>query len=77
MNCLWQVCDPNGRWYLADNAMGPGDLLLLTGRALQQATAGLRRACVYRVVPVPPTVMTAYADRCAILQTLDFDSYVG
>ncbi|CAA6666630.1 unnamed protein product [Spirodela intermedia] len=45
-----QVCDPNGRWYLADGASGPGDLLLITGRALSQATAGLRPAASYRIV---------------------------
>ncbi|MQL98160.1 hypothetical protein Taro_030861 [Colocasia esculenta] len=45
-----QVCDPNGRWYLADGAFGPGDLLLLTGRALSHATAGLRPAAMHRTV---------------------------
>ncbi|XP_004236832.2 uncharacterized protein [Solanum lycopersicum] len=43
-----QVCDPNGRWYLADSGLTPGDLLLLTGKALSHATAGLRPAAVYR-----------------------------
>ncbi|KAK4373478.1 hypothetical protein RND71_008862 [Anisodus tanguticus] len=43
-----QVCDPNGRWYLADSDLTPGDLLLLTGKALSHATAGLRPAAVYR-----------------------------
>ncbi|XP_055802068.1 uncharacterized protein LOC129871207 isoform X2 [Solanum dulcamara] len=43
-----QVCDPNGRWYLADGGLTPGDLLLLTGKALSHATAGLRPAAVYR-----------------------------
>ncbi|CAN1310681.1 U-box domain-containing protein 62 [Linum perenne] len=43
-----QVCDPNGRWYLADRGFGPGDLLLITGRALSHATAGLRPAPSYR-----------------------------
>eukprot|EP00268_Persea_americana_P042739 TRINITY_DN427_c1_g1_i13.p1 TRINITY_DN427_c1_g1~~TRINITY_DN427_c1_g1_i13.p1 ORF type:complete len:596 (-),score=128.24 TRINITY_DN427_c1_g1_i13:1755-3542(-) len=43
-----QVCDPNGRWYLADSGSGPGDVLLLTGRALSHATAGLRPAASYR-----------------------------
>jgi hypothetical protein len=61
-----QVCDPNGRWYLADNNLDPGDLLLLTGKALQQATAGLRRACVYRVVPVAPTAMPSYLGRTSL-----------
>ncbi|XP_068645793.1 uncharacterized protein [Aristolochia californica] len=44
-----QVCDPNGRWYLADIGSGPGDLLLLTGKALSHATAGLRPAPSYRL----------------------------
>jgi len=61
-----QVLDPNGRWYLADNAMGPGDLLLLTGRTLQQATAGLRRACVYRVVPLASPAVTSFAGRTSL-----------
>ncbi|KAJ0966829.1 hypothetical protein J5N97_023746 [Dioscorea zingiberensis] len=43
-----QVYDPNGRWYLVDGDSGPGDLLLLTGRALSHATAGLRPAASFR-----------------------------
>ncbi|CAH8261113.1 unnamed protein product [Arabidopsis lyrata] len=43
-----QVCDPNGRWYTADNGCGVGDLLLITGKALSHATAGLRPAASYR-----------------------------
>lgn len=43
-----QVCDPNSRWYIADGGSGPGDLLLLTGKALSHATAGLRPAASYR-----------------------------
>jgi len=46
-----QVCDPNGRWYLADHGFGAGNILLLTGRALGHATAGLRHAASYRVIP--------------------------
>ncbi|XP_043716384.1 uncharacterized protein LOC122664575 [Telopea speciosissima] len=46
-----QVCDPNSRWYLADGGSGPGDLLLLTGKALSHATAGLRPAASYRAAP--------------------------
>ncbi|KAF7809366.1 U-box domain-containing protein 62 [Senna tora] len=46
-----QVCDPNGRWYLADSGSGPGDLLLLIGKALSHATAGLRPAASYRASP--------------------------
>ncbi|KAL1565402.1 hypothetical protein AAHA92_07625 [Salvia divinorum] len=44
-----QVCDPNGRWYQADGSLSHGDLLLLTGKALSHATAGLRPAASYRV----------------------------
>ncbi|MCL7047454.1 hypothetical protein MKW94_014360 [Papaver nudicaule] len=43
-----QVCDPNSRWYLADGGSSAGDLLLLTGKALSHATAGLRPAASYR-----------------------------
>ncbi|CAN1240610.1 U-box domain-containing protein 62 [Linum grandiflorum] len=43
-----EVCDPNGRWYLADRGFAPGDLLLITGKALSQTTAGLRPATSYR-----------------------------
>ncbi|XP_021719858.1 uncharacterized protein LOC110687508 isoform X1 [Chenopodium quinoa] len=43
-----QVCDPNGRWYLADSGIGSGSVLLLTGKALSHATAGLRPAATYR-----------------------------
>lgn len=46
-----QVCDPNGRWYLADAVLAPGDLLLLTGKALSHATAGLRPAASYKSAP--------------------------
>ncbi|KAM5566461.1 hypothetical protein ABKV19_014899 [Rosa sericea] len=46
-----QVCDPNGRWYLADSGSAPGDLLLLTGKALSHATAGLRPAASYKAAP--------------------------
>lgn len=46
-----QVCDPNGRWYLADGGSAPGDLLLITGKALSHATAGLRPAALYRAAP--------------------------
>ncbi|XP_050210366.1 uncharacterized protein LOC126660749 isoform X2 [Mercurialis annua] len=42
------VCDPNGRWYLADSGTAPGDLLLITGKALSHATAGLRPAASYK-----------------------------
>ncbi|EAZ25181.1 hypothetical protein OsJ_08982 [Oryza sativa Japonica Group] len=44
-----EVCDPNGQWYLADGISGPGDLLLLTGRALSHVTAGLRPTSRYRI----------------------------
>ncbi|KFK39311.1 hypothetical protein AALP_AA3G228400 [Arabis alpina] len=43
-----QVCDPNGRWYTADNGCGVADILLITGKALSHATAGLRPAASYR-----------------------------
>uniref|UniRef100_A0A1J3JIP9 U-box domain-containing protein 62 n=1 Tax=Noccaea caerulescens TaxID=107243 RepID=A0A1J3JIP9_NOCCA len=43
-----QVCDPNGRWYAADNGCGVCDILLITGKALSHATAGLRPAASYR-----------------------------
>ncbi|XP_073148639.1 uncharacterized protein [Henckelia pumila] len=46
-----QVCDPNGSWYQADSGLTPGDLLLLTGKALSYITAGLRPAASYRTVP--------------------------
>ncbi|KAJ9549215.1 hypothetical protein OSB04_021758 [Centaurea solstitialis] len=45
-----QVYDPNGRWYLADCGSAPGDLLLLIGKALSHATAGLRPAALCRLV---------------------------
>lgn len=45
-----QVCDPNGRWYQADGSLSPGDLLLLTGKALSHATAGLRPAASHRAI---------------------------
>ncbi|KAG6543369.1 hypothetical protein Mapa_015283 [Marchantia paleacea] len=61
-----QVCDPTGRWFLADNGVGPGDLILLTGKALQQATAGIRKASTYRVVPLPPNHAPGSAGRTSL-----------
>ncbi|KAJ7535841.1 hypothetical protein O6H91_12G048300 [Diphasiastrum complanatum] len=61
-----QVCDPSGRWYLADTGVNFGDLLLLTGRALQQATAGLRRACSYRVIPPSSSSLLTAAGRTSL-----------
>ncbi|TYH31439.1 hypothetical protein ES288_A01G173300v1 [Gossypium darwinii] len=46
-----QVCDPNGRWYQADSGLAPGDMLLITGKVLSHATAGLRPAATYRAAP--------------------------
>lgn len=46
-----QVCDPNGRWYLADGGLAPGDVVLITGKALSHATAGLRPTASYRTLP--------------------------
>ena len=51
----FHVCDPNGRWYLADSGSVPRDLLLLTGKALSHATAGLRPAASHRsALDIPP-----------------------
>lgn len=44
------VCDMHGHWYLADKGSTPSDLLLLTGKALSHATAGLCTAASYRIV---------------------------
>eukprot|EP00897_Mesotaenium_endlicherianum_P010739 jgi/Mesen1/9694/ME000069S09099 len=60
-----QVCDPTGKWYIADHGVGPGDLILLTGRALHQATAGLRRpstcSLAFRLMPRPQAVLDCTA----------------
>lgn len=58
--------DPNGRWYQADNAVGPGHLLLIAGRTLEQATAGIRRAGVFRVVPVSSPATAPFPGRYVI-----------
>ncbi|KAK1425425.1 hypothetical protein QVD17_20777 [Tagetes erecta] len=60
-----QVRDPNGRWYLADYGYAPGDLLLLTGKALSHATAGLRPAASYRAA-VDHAPATANAGRSSL-----------
>ncbi|KAL7090682.1 hypothetical protein ACP275_12G056900 [Erythranthe tilingii] len=44
------VCDHSGRWYQADSSLAPGELLLVTGKALSHATAGLRPAASYRTI---------------------------
>ncbi|XP_039006280.1 uncharacterized protein LOC120133845 isoform X1 [Hibiscus syriacus] len=46
-----QVCDPNGRWYLADAGLAPGDVLLITGKTLSHSTAGVRPAASYGAAP--------------------------
>ncbi|KAL8534927.1 hypothetical protein ACS0TY_010819 [Phlomoides rotata] len=51
-----QVCDPNGRWYQADVSLAPGELLLLSGKALSHATAGLRPAASYRAMSDNATI---------------------
>ncbi|XP_078161460.1 RING/U-box superfamily protein [Carex rostrata] len=56
-----QVCDPNGHWYLADADVGPGNMLLLTGKALSHCTAGLRPAPLYR---------TSTGDSCSSSSTI-------
>lgn len=61
-----QVCDPNGRWYLADAGLRPGDLLLTSGRALNHSTAGLRHACAYRVVPLSSSVIPGSIGRTSL-----------
>ncbi|CDP21154.1 unnamed protein product [Coffea canephora] len=48
LSYYFHVCDPNGRWYLADSGFVLGDLLFLTGKALIHATAGLRPAVSHR-----------------------------
>lgn len=60
-----QVRDPNGRWYVADYSTAPGDLLLLTGKALSHATAGLRPAASYRAA-TDHTPATANAGRSSL-----------
>lgn len=45
------MCDPNGCWYQADSGLAPGELLLLTGKALSYITAGLRPAASFRALP--------------------------
>ncbi|KAH7294262.1 hypothetical protein KP509_28G062900 [Ceratopteris richardii] len=47
-----QVCDSNGHWYLADLGLRAGDILIITGKCLQHLTAGIRRACAYRIAPL-------------------------
>ncbi|KAL3692789.1 hypothetical protein R1sor_006440 [Riccia sorocarpa] len=61
-----QVCDPSGRWFLADNGVGPGDLILLTGKALHHATAGMRKASTYRVVPMSQNHGSGSAGRTSL-----------
>ncbi|KAK4708652.1 hypothetical protein R3W88_029577 [Solanum pinnatisectum] len=39
---LTLVCDPNGRWYLADSGLTPGDLLLLTEKISAKTTLAFR-----------------------------------
>ncbi|KAE8690897.1 RING/U-box superfamily protein isoform 2 [Hibiscus syriacus] len=46
-----EVCDPNGRWYLADAGLASGDMLLITGKALSHSTSSLRPAAFYGASP--------------------------
>ncbi|CDP06969.1 unnamed protein product [Coffea canephora] len=55
LSYYFQVCDPNGRWYLADSGFVPGDLLFLTGKALIHATTGLSPTASHRsALDIPP-----------------------
>ncbi|EFJ08431.1 hypothetical protein SELMODRAFT_272139 [Selaginella moellendorffii] len=72
------VNDSNGHWYTADSALSPGDLLLLAGRALHQATAGLRRPSPYKMgmpalSPVPGATRTSLAFRLMPRHNATFD----
>lgn len=62
-----QVCDTNGLWYLADIGLRAGDLLLVTGRALQHITAGLCSACGYRVVPLSSSSVPGSTRRVSLM----------
>lgn len=62
-----QVCDTNGLWYLADIGLRAGDLLLLTGRALQHITAGLCKAGTYRVMPLSSSNVPGSSKRLSIM----------
>ncbi|MCO5564833.1 hypothetical protein L7F22_018501 [Adiantum nelumboides] len=62
-----QVCDSNGLWYLADIGLRAGDLLLITGRSLQHITAGLCKACVYRVMPLSSSNIPDSSKRVALM----------
>eukprot|EP00250_Pteridium_aquilinum_P035648 c9762_g1_i1 orf=606-2351(-) len=62
-----QVCDTNGLWYLADIGLRAGDLLLVTGKALQHITAGLCRACAYRVMPLSPSSVPGSSRRISLM----------
>lgn len=62
-----QVCDTNGLWYLADIGLRAGDLLLVTGRALQHITAGLCKACTYRVMPLSSSSVPGSSRRVSLM----------
>ncbi|CAI5938139.1 unnamed protein product, partial [Closterium sp. NIES-64] len=57
-----QVCNSEGVWSPADQGVPPGSLLLLAGRCLHRATAGLCPASTYRVLPPVSSGTT----RCAL-----------
>lgn len=61
-----QVCDCNGHWYLADLGLRAGDLLIITGRCLQHVTAGIRRACAYRVAPLSSSASPTSTGRTSL-----------
>lgn len=61
-----QVCDTSGHWYLADIGLRAGDLLIITGRSLQHVTAGIRRACAYRVAPLSSPVSSTATGRTSL-----------
>lgn len=65
-----QVKDPNGRWYQADNAVGPGHLLLIAGKSLEQTTGGVRRAGVFRVVTASSAAPAASSSRYDMFSSL-------
>lgn len=62
-----QVCDSNGLWYLADIGLRAGELLLVTGRALEHITAGLCKACAYRVMPLSSSNIPGSSKRVSLM----------
>ncbi|KAH7276803.1 hypothetical protein KP509_39G022700 [Ceratopteris richardii] len=62
----FQVLNSNGSWYVADIGLRAGDLLLVTGKALEHVTTGLCKAHAHRVIPFSSSSVPGFSKRVSL-----------